>query len=96
MAKTYRHPETFAIKTVDGKNDVQVAALEKLGYVEITAADIKGEESISVTYEQVTKADAPTEPPALPKLTTPVLPGPTRDTSPTAPKDAFSTKGDAK
>lgn len=85
MAKTYRHPETRDIKTVDGKNEVQEAALKKLGYVEITAQDIENEPGLSVTYQQVTRAQVPVEPPPLPHLTTPVPPGPTRDTSAPAP-----------
>lgn len=84
--KTYQHPDTKEIRTVDDKADVQIAALEKLGYVAITGKDIANEETLSVTYEQVTKATEPTEPPALPKLTVPVPPGPTRD--PDAPKQA--------
>lgn len=94
--KTYQHPDTKEIRTVDEKNDVQTAALEKLGYVAITGKDITDAPSLSVTYEPVSKPTEPATPPALPKLTTPIPPGPTRDTSPTAPQDAFSTKGDAK
>ncbi len=94
--KTYQHPDTKEIRTVDEKNDVQIAALEKLGYVAITGKDITDEPELTVTYETVTDKHTPPEPPALPKLTTPVPNAPTRDTSPTAPKDAFSTKGDAK
>jgi hypothetical protein len=84
--KTYQHPDTKEIRTVDEKNDVQVAALEKLGYKAITAEDITGEPSLSVTYETVTDKQESPEPPALPKLTTPIAPGPTRD--PGAPKQA--------
>lgn len=89
--KTYRHPVTGAIKTVNDGTDVREAALKKLGYVEITAEDIENEHGLSVTYEQVSKATQPAEPPALPKLTKPVPPVATRDTSPTAPPDSLST-----
>lgn len=89
--KTYRHPVTMAIKTVDGKESVREAALIKLGYVVITAETIENEPPLSVTYEQVASADVPAEPPALPKLTKPVPPVATRDTSPTAPPDSLST-----
>lgn len=88
--KMYRHPDTGEIKQADPSNDVQAAALKKLGYVEFTAKDVE-EAGLSVVYEQVSKAAVPTEPPALPKLATPVQPGPTKDTSPTAPPTSFST-----
>lgn len=78
--KTYRHPETKDIKTVKD-NDVQEAALKKLGYVEISAKDIEDDAGLSVTYQTVTQARVPQEPPALPHLSVPVPPGPTRDTS---------------
>lgn len=94
--KTYQHPNTKEIRTADEKNDVQTAALEKLGYVAITGKDITDAPSLSVVYEPVSKAAVPAEPPALPKLATHIQPGPTSDTSPTAPPTAFSTKGDAK
>lgn len=81
--KTYQHPQTKDIKYVPNDNDVQAAALEKLGYVTITAADIKGEPTLEVTYEQVTNPRLPEQPPALPKLTVPVADAPTRDTSKT-------------
>lgn len=79
--KVYRHPETLDIKQVDERNDVQVAAVKKLGYLPITGEDIEKEDKLSVTYEPVAKATKPTEPAALPRLTKPVPPGPTRDTS---------------
>lgn len=91
---TYRHPDTKDIKQVDPSNDVQIAAVEKLGYVKITGKDITNDPVLTVTHEQVTNATPAVEPPALPKLTKPIPPGPTRDTSPTAPPDAFSTKGE--
>lgn len=81
--KTYRHPETKEIRTTADDAAVQIAALEKLGYVEIKAEDIANEPGLSVVYEQVTPAKPPVEPPALPHLANPVLPGPTRD--PAAP-----------
>lgn len=84
--KTYRHPTTKDIKPVANDASVQIAALKKLGYVEITGKDIEDEEGLTVTYEQVSRATQPAEPPALPKLTTPVPPGPTRD--PSAPQQA--------
>lgn len=92
--KTYRHPDTKEIRTVADDADVQIAALEKLGYVAITGEDIASEPSLSVTYQTVSKATVPAEPPALPHLATPIPPGPTKDTSPTAPPTAFSIKGD--
>lgn len=84
--KTYRHPETKEVRTVADDADVQRAALEKLGYVVITAKDITNDPSLSVTYETVTNPHTPPAPPALPKLTKPVPPGPTRD--PNDPKPA--------
>lgn len=83
--KLYRHPDTGEIKQADPSNDTQAAALKKLGFVEFSAEDIENDAGLGVTYEQVTKATPAIEPPALPKLTTPIQPGPTRDTSPTAP-----------
>lgn len=77
--KTYQHPETKEIRTPDPDNPVQIAALKKLGYVEITAKDIEGEEELEVTYEPVSKGTPATDPPALPKLTKAIPPGPTRD-----------------
>lgn len=77
MSKTYRDPQTGKIRTVS--NDVQMAALKKLGYVEITAKDIEGEEELSVIYEPVSKGTPAIEPPALPRLTKDIPPGPTRD-----------------
>lgn len=78
--KTFQHPETKAIRTVPNDADIQIAALKKLGYVAITAKDIENDPRLSVTYEQVTSAKQPIEPPALPRLTTPVPNAPTRDT----------------
>jgi hypothetical protein len=78
--KSFQHPQTKDIKTPDPKNDVQIAALKKLGYVEITAADIENDPKLTVTYERVTGVNHPGEPPVLPRLTTPVPSGPTRDT----------------
>lgn len=87
--KTYRHRAQGKIRSVDASNGVTIAALEKLGWEEVTAQDIRDEPSLSVTYETVTEARQPAEPPALPKLTTPVPPGPTRDTSePVTSEDA--------
>lgn len=94
---TYRHPDTKEIRVVDSEADVQIAALTKLGYVAITGEDIAGEPSLSVTYEQVSKATQPTEPPALPKLTVPIPPGPTRDPeSPKSPTPGAITREDVK
>jgi hypothetical protein len=66
--KVYRQPNGSRIKKVEDGNDIKIAALEKLGWEEITADDIEGEDSLSVTYENVTPARAPQEPPAVPKL----------------------------
>jgi hypothetical protein len=77
--KVYRQPNGSRIKKVEDGNDIKIAALEKLGWEEITAEDIEGEDSLSVTYENVTPARAPQEPPAVPKLNKTVPPGPTRD-----------------
>ncbi len=85
--KAFRHPDTGSIKKVNDEDKLRIAALEKLGFVEFTEKDLD-EVGLTVTYEQVTPATAPKEPPALPKLTTPIAPGPTRDTSPTAPPTA--------
>ena len=81
----YRHPETKDIKQADPSNDVQLAALKKLGYEKWTGEDVANDPGLEVTYGQVTRADAPKEPPALPRLTKAIPPGPTHDTSPTAP-----------
>jgi hypothetical protein len=84
--KTFQHPNTKEIRTANNDESVKIAALKKLGYVEITGDDITNEPSLGVTYEPVAKATQPAEPPALPKLTKPVPPAPTRD--PGAPKQA--------
>lgn len=78
--KTYRNPKTNAIRVVDEKNEVQEAALLKLGWVEISGDDIANAPSLSVVYEKVQPATPPVEPPALPRLVTPVPSAPTRET----------------
>ena len=75
----YKHPVTKEFRQADPSNAIQIAALEKLGYEKVTAEDITNESSLSVVYETVTPAHQPAEPPALPKLTKPIPPGPTRD-----------------
>lgn len=74
MIKTYQHPDTKNIKQVPSDNDVMIAAVEKLGYVQITAADITGDPVLTVHYEQVTNPKLPATPPAVPVLDQPVAP----------------------
>lgn len=83
--KTYQHPETKEVRTAADDEDVKIAALEKLGYVAITAKDVKDDPKLTVTYEQVTRPNAAPEPPALPKLTKLVVNPPTRDPGAPAP-----------
>lgn len=78
--KTFRHPDTGQIRKLNDEDKLRIAALEKLGYEEFTAEDLD-EVGLSVTYEPVAKATQPKEPPALPRLTKPIPPVPTRDTS---------------
>lgn len=84
--KTFQHPETKEIRTVADDAAVQIAALEKLGYKEIGPEDIKGEPALSVTYKANDDTKHPGETSAVPHLTTPILPGPTRDPGAPAPK----------
>jgi hypothetical protein len=78
--KTFRHRETGQIRKLNDEDKLRIAALEKLGYEEFTKKDLD-EVGLAVTYEQVSRADVPKEPPALPKLSKPIPPGPTRDLS---------------
>lgn len=94
--KTYRNPATRAIRIVDEKNEVQIAALEKLGWVEISGEDIANDPKLAVVYEKVTPATPAVEPPALPRLVTPVPPIPTQATdAPIAATPAAITREDA-
>lgn len=92
--KLYRHPDSGEIKQADPSNDTQAAALKKLGFVEFTAEDIEGDAGLGVTFEQVTKATPAVEPPALPKLTKPIPPGPTRDPDAPNPTPGVITRED--
>lgn len=89
--KTYKHPVTGEIRTPDEKNLVQIAALEKLGYVEWTASDVTNDPLLSVTYETVTDPHTPPAPPALPKLTTPVATEPIKTGGAITREDAEGT-----
>lgn len=91
---TYKHPVTGAMRKFDDSDSVRLAAVEKLGFEKWTAADVKGEEALGVTFEPVAQGTPASDPPALPKLTKPIPPGPTRDTSPTAPPITMSTNPD--
>lgn len=78
--KTYRHPGGSRIREVDSSDSIKIAALEKLGWKEITGEDITNDPKLTVVYEKVTPATAAVEPPALPRLVKPVPSAPTRET----------------